>query len=281
MSKRYENDEKRNENTIGYRVSELRLDKGWNQKELADQIHVARSQISRLESGSTTNVSTEILVALAKLFHVSTDYLLGLTPIRVPKSYEISTLGLSEEAVRRLIMKDIDADILNRLLEHRKFPRLCALIRNYFDGITDTAMAERNCLIDLVTEPLTELVKSNPANKADIINDVNRINSTKISGTEADIEKIKSILISILRDIKAGLAAQQPTTPLATEIAFKDIIDHLPDKLNVTPTPEEMASAVTAHLRNVMPMNRIILSLFQKLMHCILSMNWSNNNLEE
>ncbi len=96
-------------------------------KELADKIFVAHSQISRLESGETTNIGSALLVSLAKVFHVSADYLLCLTPISVPKSYDISQLGLSEEVIRRLILKTIDPDVLNRLLEeHDQFPKtLC------------------------------------------------------------------------------------------------------------------------------------------------------------
>ena len=130
------NDFKENEYTIGYRVQELRKDKGWNQKELADKLFVNRSQISRLENNETTNINTAMLISIAKLFHVSTDYLLGLTPIKVPKIYDISQLRLSEKAVRRIILKEIDIDVLNRLLVHEHFPKLCFLIRSYFDNTT-------------------------------------------------------------------------------------------------------------------------------------------------
>ena len=119
MKKHYDDEQ---EDTTACRVRNLRLDREWSQKELADRIFVAHSQISRLESGETTNIGSSLLVALAKEFHVSTDYLLGLTPISVPKSYDISQLGLSEEVIRRLILKTIDPDILNRLLEHEQFP---------------------------------------------------------------------------------------------------------------------------------------------------------------
>lgn len=105
MKKNYDDEQ---ENTTAYRVRLLRQDRGWSQKELADKIFVAHSQISRLESGETTNIGSALLVSLAKVFHVSTDYLLCLTPISVPKSYDISQLGLSEEVIRRLILKTID-----------------------------------------------------------------------------------------------------------------------------------------------------------------------------
>ena len=54
----------------------------------------------------------------------------------VRKSYDISELGLSEGAVRGLVTGAVDVQILNRLLEHRNFPKLIDLIRIYFQ---DTA----------------------------------------------------------------------------------------------------------------------------------------------
>lgn len=84
MKKHYDDEQ---EDTTACRVRNLRLDREWSQKELADRVFVAHSQISRLESGETTNIGSSLLVALAKEFHVSTDYLLGLTPISVPKNY--------------------------------------------------------------------------------------------------------------------------------------------------------------------------------------------------
>ena len=47
MKKNYDDEQ---ENTTAYRVRLLRQDRGWSQKELADKIFVAHSQISRLES---------------------------------------------------------------------------------------------------------------------------------------------------------------------------------------------------------------------------------------
>lgn len=169
MKKNYDEEP---ENTTSYRVRLLRQDRGWSQKELADKIFVAHSQISRLESGETTNVGSSLLVSLAKIFHVSTDYLLGLTPISVPKSYDISQLGLSEEVIRRLILKTIDPDVLNRLLEHKDFPKLCALMKNYFYNTTANGIMARNQIIDLAAEPMAELMSVDPAKRAEMIKDL-------------------------------------------------------------------------------------------------------------
>lgn len=52
---------------------------GISRSELARRLHVTPSQISRIVSGETKTISSDILIALAEEFHVSTDYILGLT----------------------------------------------------------------------------------------------------------------------------------------------------------------------------------------------------------
>ena len=102
--------------TVNERIGDLRTKMGISQKELAQMIDVAPSQISRIENGETKSINSEILVKLAKAFHVSTDYILGLTTISVPKSYDISELGLSEGAAKVLLTGMADVGILNRLM---------------------------------------------------------------------------------------------------------------------------------------------------------------------
>ncbi len=145
------------ETSLAYRLSNLRKDHDLSQKQLADQLHVTHSQISRIESGETKNPNISIVIDAARFFHVSTDYLLGITQITSPKSYDISELGLSEEAVTRLITRRIDVDILNRLLEHENFPKLCIMIRNYFDDTIAEGIMARNKVIDFAVDQLTDL----------------------------------------------------------------------------------------------------------------------------
>ena len=78
------------ETSLAYRLSNLRKDHDLSQKQLADQLHVTHSQISRIESGETKNPNISIVIDVARFFHVSTDYLLGITQITSPKSYDIS-----------------------------------------------------------------------------------------------------------------------------------------------------------------------------------------------
>lgn len=61
--------------TFGEKLQMLRKEKGWTQEDLASQIGISRQALSKWELGSAT-ADTENVIALSKLFGVSTDYLL-------------------------------------------------------------------------------------------------------------------------------------------------------------------------------------------------------------
>lgn len=62
---------------ISEKIRELREKAGFSQSQLAKKLDVTRSSVNAWEIGLSTP-TTQYVVALAKLFHVSADYLLGL-----------------------------------------------------------------------------------------------------------------------------------------------------------------------------------------------------------
>ena len=60
------------------RLALLRKQKGISQKQLGEVIGLSNKAICTLENG-TRETTFENLVLLAEFFHVSTDYLLGVT----------------------------------------------------------------------------------------------------------------------------------------------------------------------------------------------------------
>ena len=58
------------------KIKELREMAGYSQSQLAKKLDVTRSSVNAWEMGLSTP-TTQYIVALAKLFHVSTDYILG------------------------------------------------------------------------------------------------------------------------------------------------------------------------------------------------------------
>lgn len=59
------------------RIKALREEAGYSQSQLAKKLDVTRSSVNAWEMGLSTP-TTPYIVELSKLFHVSTDYLLGL-----------------------------------------------------------------------------------------------------------------------------------------------------------------------------------------------------------
>lgn len=65
---------------MGYypRIRDLREDGDKSQRSIASDLNMSQSQYQLYESGKR-DIPTELLIALAKYHHVSTDYILGLT----------------------------------------------------------------------------------------------------------------------------------------------------------------------------------------------------------
>ena len=65
---------------IGERLSEIRKSCGDNQVDLATHLNVSVSTIRSWEQGKSSP-SHEFLVSICQLYHISADYLLGLSNI--------------------------------------------------------------------------------------------------------------------------------------------------------------------------------------------------------
>lgn len=81
---------------IGDKIRLLRDKADISQAELARKLSVTRSSINAWESGLSAPTAV-YLVELAKFFHVSTDYLLGLT-----EEHQLNLSGFTEDEVQLL-----------------------------------------------------------------------------------------------------------------------------------------------------------------------------------
>ncbi len=81
---------------IGDTIRALREKAGYSQSELARRLTVTRSSVNAWESGLSAPTAAYI-VDLAKLFHVTSDYILGLETTN-----HINLSGLTEQEVKIL-----------------------------------------------------------------------------------------------------------------------------------------------------------------------------------
>ncbi|HJB01414.1 MAG TPA: helix-turn-helix domain-containing protein [Candidatus Mediterraneibacter merdavium] len=86
---------------MGKRLKHLRTDNNMTQATLAQKLNLTKSVISAYENDLRLP-SYDVLIQIAKIFHVSTDYLFGLE-----SSTDVDLSGLSEDektALKNLIL---------------------------------------------------------------------------------------------------------------------------------------------------------------------------------
>ena len=115
------------------RIVDVMRERKMTQRELALRIDVNESTISRFLSGKTEKLSEESVIRIARVFNVSTDFILGTTVIPDKKNYDISELGLSVEAAKNLYTGKVNNDVVNRLLENPRFAMVTYMIAQYMD----------------------------------------------------------------------------------------------------------------------------------------------------
>ena len=59
-------------------IRSIRIDRGYTQKQIADYLGISQNTYSQYEIG-VLNYPIDVVVKLAQFYHVSSDYLLGLT----------------------------------------------------------------------------------------------------------------------------------------------------------------------------------------------------------
>lgn len=84
---------------IANKIKELRERNGMTQSALAKKLNVTRSSVNAWEMGISVP-STALLVDISRLFHIPTDYLLGLESTTV-----LDVSGLNEKEI--LLLHDL------------------------------------------------------------------------------------------------------------------------------------------------------------------------------
>ena len=82
---------------FGNTLKTLRINNNLTQSQLAQQLGLTKSVISAYETGLRLP-SYDILIHIAKIYSVSTDYLLG-----IERKQEIDLSGLSQEEINALL----------------------------------------------------------------------------------------------------------------------------------------------------------------------------------
>lgn len=110
-------------------------------------------------------MSHEHVIAIAKYFNVSTDFLLGETDDPGRINYDIGELGLTVKAAECLYTRKVDPAILCRLLEQERCGELMHEIGLYLDETMASGIAAQNQLFNSLSNLLNEHAAEHPEDK--------------------------------------------------------------------------------------------------------------------
>jgi DNA-binding helix-turn-helix protein len=244
------------------RIVDVMRERKMTQRELALRIDVNESTISRFLSGKTEKLSEESVIRIARVFNVSTDFILGTTVIPDKKNYDISELGLSVEAAKNLYTGKVNNDVVNRLLENPRFATVTYMIAQYMDDTLAGGYAAQNQMYATLSSMLLGINKTSAAVQA-----ARTANAMKVPAYQADQTTIQNTFMTVVKEIKkeagSDLAAAKAISKETTERMFTELTKGQ-DTPVPTITPEAVADAVTGSVSGMDYVNQEALLNFNR-----------------
>ena len=235
--------------TVRHRIQELIKERKITQAELAAEIGMAESSLSRFLSEKTDKIGDEYIIKIADFLGVSTDFILGQTAFPERRNYDIEELGLSYKSAMALYTREVDTDVVNRILESPQFPEITRMIARYFKDSNAEGPAGLNAMWYTMRQMIGTLDTSHLTNPQEGTEAAAQIlGMMKTAPHEKDVEAIQSALMAMLQDIKTGIQTQTPTTELATKQITQSMMQSMVKGENAVPalqsiSPEQLAGA--------------------------------------
>ena len=228
------------------RIQDLMKSRKITQAELATRIDCSESTLSRFISSKTDKLGDENIIRIARVFNVSTDFLLGEVDMPDRVNYDIAELGLSVQAARNLYTHKVNPQVVNALLENPEFANTTNMISRYLDDELAEGFTAQNQLYASVAN----LLKSQP----DAAKDLKRLQTPVY---QADLTTIQKSFMAAVKAVKKEVSSDLSATRELTSQAVKKIYAELTKgqkKLNRKISAEQIGEAVAqsvAHLPGV------------------------------
>ena len=204
------------------RITDLREQYGWSKAELAERIGIDASRLGRIESGETKSVGDDVILALAKTFGVSTDFLLGVSDDPEPNNYDIKSLGLTVAAAKNLYMERIDPDVLNLMMENPEFGTLTYMISRYLHDVMAEGYRAQSTLYNMAASMFETCDEPGAAKAAaDIL--------SWRPDVQTDLALIENGFAGIIKDIKEKIAGKMAES--RAEVLTKSVFVKMKNEL--------------------------------------------------
>ncbi len=263
--------------TFRERLQDLLKDNKITQAELAAKIGISESKLSRFISEKGDNLNQDSITKMARIFNVSTDFLLGETDVPDRKNYDISELGLSAEAARNLYTGKVNSRVVSRLLENESFARLTDAIVLYLDDVNVNGVVAKNQMNRSLANVFERLARNQP----DLKRAATQMAQIKMQSIEpihqAELKNIQKQFLTAIHEVKNDADNMRESTQTKTKVITEKLFEKLvkgQDLMHLSITPEQFAEALTdvvaEETGDISPetfiqMNQAFLAVFQDL----------------
>ena len=228
--------------TIQERLKDLRVERGLTLEQLSAETGISKSALGKYEADDFKDISPFSMVALAKFYGVSTDYLLGLTEQKNHPNTELEALHLGDDAIEVLRTGKFNHRLLSELICHKDFQRFMLDTEIYVDRIADMRVNDMNAVLEAVRQ--MTLMK-NGGEENDL-----HLRTLEVAQIRED-EYFGSLIAGDLKDILRDIRSEhRPDTMTADETSLVATVQgQLQDAMNFEGSVEEKkAKALLATL---------------------------------
>lgn len=241
------------------RITDLMKEQSMTQQELAAQTGMTVGTLSRFLSGKIDKLSADNVISIARIFQVSTDFLLGESDDRGRIHYDIAELGLSVQAARNLYTGRVDSRVVNLLLENPRFGLVTELAAEYFAGAIAAGYAARNQLLSSTVKEMAKVQKWSKQRKAAAYQAARRMEILKIPVNQANLHALQEQFLFSVQEIKRNMVAETASVQidraaLLTRQTAEELYTKLrkgQDSLQTPLQPEELADALMDVLKDL------------------------------
>lgn len=183
--------------TIQERLKDLRVERGLTLEQLSAETSISKSALGKYEADDFKDISPFSMVALAKFYGVSTDYLLGLTEQKNHPNTELDALHLGDDAISVLTSGNFNHRLLSEMICHKDFQRMMLDAEIYVDRIADMRITDMNAVMEAVRQ---SVIKKKGNDQEDLY--LRTLELAQVQEDEYFGHVVSKDLTSILRDIR-------------------------------------------------------------------------------
>ena len=225
--------------TIPERLKDLRTEKGVNQDAVAAAVDVSSSAVSGYENIEDKDISHRAIIALAKYYGVTADYLLGLTEIKNRPNAELHELHLDDKTIDLLKSGCINNRLLCEMANHKAFTQFMADIVVYIDRLIEIPFQTLDAIMDAARKAVIREVHPD---KDDVY-----LRTLELAQGQED-EYIRRVihddLDRIIRDLRREHKKDRTTADEKANAETDQVIQHLKDAATVLNNGEKDEATV-------------------------------------